>query len=128
MSNMNLPLLVKIASLGRLGYEPTEEVPVVVMSTNAHEVSHLRPRSVLVDEAGISHVDARIVHELEQDLHALISACGVKVEDRPLHELVPYAAERVGMMTMFYDENQPTEEDVVDKPVEEVEDEQPLTD
>lgn len=101
MSNaMNMKLLQKIAKLGSLGYVPCVEIPAVVATTNApdKEISHLRPRSVLVTEDGQSHIDARILHEIEQDLVALISACGIKIDGRPLHELVPLAAERIGFM------------------------------
>ncbi len=104
---MNLKLLKKIAKLGGLGYAPTEEITVAVMSTNAHEndISHLRPRRVLVDDDGMSYVDATILHEIEQDLGALIAACGIKLDGRPLHDLVPFAAARVGMMDEFYTAN-----------------------
>ncbi len=104
---MNLKLLTKIAKLGGLGYAPTEEITVAVMSTNAHEdnISHLHPRRVLVDDDGVSYVDASILHEIEQDLGALIAACGIKLDGRPLHDLVPFAAARVGMMDEFYTAN-----------------------
>ena len=104
---MNLTLLKKIATLGRLGYEPDTEVTVVRMATNAPEqdISHLKPRSVLVDDDGVSYVDCRILHEIEQDLGALIAACGIKTDGRPLHDLVPLAAQRVGMMDEFYNAN-----------------------
>lgn len=106
-NKMNLRLLQKIAKLGGLGYVPTVEIPVVVATTNAHEdsISHLRPRTVLVDENGTSYVDATILHEIEQDLGALIAACGIKLDGRPLHDLVPFAAARVGMMDEFYTAN-----------------------
>lgn len=117
MSNaMNMDLLQKIASLGKLGYVPCVEIPAVVATTNApdSEISHLRPRSVLVTEDGRSHIDASIMHEVEQDLQALISACGIKTDGRPLHELVPFAAERIG----FIEERMKKLESVVRKEVD----------
>ena len=124
MSNeMNMALLQKIAKLGNLGYVPCVEIPAVVVTTNApdDEISHLRPRSVLVTEDGLSYVDARIMHELEQDLSALISACGINTYGKPLHEMVPYAAERVGMLGEHYATNPPESEE----PTEDVEEEVP---
>lgn len=114
-NKLNMDLLQKIAKLGSLGYVPTVEIPAVVATTNApdSEISHLRPRTVLVTEDGQSHIDARIMHELEQDLNALISACGIKSDGRPLHELVPFAAERIG----FIEERMKKLESIVRKEV-----------
>ena len=122
---MNIPLLKKIANLGKLGYEPDTEVTVVKVTTNApdKDISHQRPRYVLVDDDGVSYIDCRIMHEIEQDLAALISTLGIKPDGRPLHELVPDAAKRLGDLEEFYAENQPTEEPKAEvKPSEEEDD------
>lgn len=109
---MNLNFLRKIAKLGSLGYNPDVEISVVRMTTDAPDdkISHLRPKEVLVCESGTSYVDASIVHALEEDFHALISACGVKTDGRSLHECMSYAAERVSIMTLFHQENYKPEE------------------
>lgn len=103
---MNIDLLKKIATLGRANYEVGKERPLVEMRHQS-ENTHKNPGIILVGENGKSYVNDSIVHELEQDLAALVSAVGIKVDGRPLHELVPYAAERIGALSEFFDNNQP---------------------
>ena len=116
--NDRLKFLKRIAKLGLQGYEPTQEVTLVELSTNALP-SHETPAIIYAREDGDVFVHDSYLHDLEQDLSALIASLGIKTDGRNLHELVPYAAQRIGVLDEHFRENPPASEEETGDEMEE---------
>lgn len=117
-----LKFLKRIAKLGSQGYEPTQEINLVELSSVNASATHENPAMIYVREDGETFVHDSYLHDLEQDLSALIASLGIKTDGRNLHVLVPYAAQRIGVLDEHFREHPPESDE---EPEDTVEDEVP---